>query len=167
MGLNNQMYALYADMKRAYANDDSGSVEQFARCWLQLAPENPFKQDTPEFEEFFQMQKCYMIWFRGDIDQRINRRRMIQHAKALCALNVANPYKFSKEEARRDLEEKKLKEASEIKAIEEQQEEIKEELPEKTVEKKVVLGIIPDEVVEKKEKKSWFRFLNPWKKDGE
>ena len=166
MGVNNQMYALYADMKRAYAMDDSGTVEQCARCWLQIAPENPFKYDTPEYEEFFQMQRCYTIWFRGDVDQKINRRRMAQHAKKLCELNVANPYKFSKEEARLELEEKKSKEAADIRAIQEKK--IEQMFNNKQEEKKIVLGILPEEEKEKeKEKKSWFRFLNPWKKDGD
>lgn len=160
MSVNNQMYNLFKDMKQGYANNNNDVVEQCARCWMQLATDNPFPYDTPEYEEFFQMKRCYTIWARGDVNAKINRRKMVQHAKALCALNPKQPYVFDKIAER---EEKKAKEEW----IEKEQIRKQEELQTKTVvnkEPEIILGVIPEE---KKEKKSWFKFLNPWKKESE
>lgn len=158
MVLTNQMYNLFRDMKQAYANGHDDAVEQYARCWAQLAPENPFQYDTPEYEEFYQMQRAYMIWNRGDINAKINRRKMVEHAKALCALNPKQPYVYDKKAELLD----KKEEMEKQNAI---KEEIKEEKKVINEEPQTVLGVLPEE--EEKEKKSWFKFLFPWKKDGE
>lgn len=152
MVINNQMYNLFRNMKQGYAEGNDDTVEQCARCWSQLATENPFPYDTPEHEEFFQMTKAYMIWSRGDINAKINRRKMVQHAKALCALNPKQPYTYDK---KAEMEEKKQKEAAEAK---------KEEKIIVNEEPQTILGVLPDE---DKEKKNWFKFLFPWKKEGE
>ena len=161
MSVNNDMFIYFKTMKQGYAENNNDVVEQCARCWMQLAEENPFKYDTPEYEEFFQMKRAYTIWARGDVNGRINRRNMVKHAKALCALNPKQPYIFDK---KADEEEKKAKEAW----IESEQQRKQEALmtPEvKTVneEPQIILGVIP----EKEEKKSWFKFFKPAKKDGE
>ena len=164
MSLNNQMYTLFKDMKQAYANNDDSTIEQCARCWIQLAEENPFPEETPEHEEFFQMKRCYIIWSKGYVNQKINKRRMVQHAKALCALNVKNPYTFDK---KAEQEEQKAKEERIAQEQQRKQEALKEE-PKKVINKEseIVLGVIPEED-KKEEKKSWFKFLHPWKKEGE
>lgn len=163
MNLNNQMYNIFRDMKKAYANGDISGVEQYARCWMQLAPENPFTYNTPEYEEFFQMQKCYTIWIRGDIDRKINRRRMVQHARQLCELNPKQPYVFDK---KADQEEKvKEKLAQQQREQEKQDSSSVEEVEEivQEAKKETILGVIPEE---KTEKKLWYRFLHPWRKEG-
>jgi len=116
MSVNNQMYNHFKGMKQAYANDDISSLEQYAACWMQLATENPFKYDTPEYEEFFQMKKSYDIWHKGAIDRKINRRRMVQHAKALCELNPKQPYVYDKEAEKAEKE----AEAERIRKLEEE-----------------------------------------------
>lgn len=142
-------------MKQGYANNDKDRVSQAARCWLQLEPENPFNAESPEYEEFFQMQKCFTIWKRGDIDRKINGRKMIEHAWKLCELNPRQPYKFDKatEDAElkqtQEVEKKRVEEAVNI--VEEEKEEVKSEY---------VFGVLPEE------KKNWLSFLFPWKKDG-
>ena len=78
------------------------------------------------------MQKCFKIWKRGDIDRKINRRKMIQWAEELCKIKPV-------------IQEVEVK--TEPKIIRE--------------EPKKVFGVIPEE------KKSWLKFLFPWKKDGE
>ena len=146
-------------MKEAYANNDAGGVEQCARCWVQIAPENPFKYDTPEYEEFFQMKKCYSIWAKGDVSRKINRRRMVQHAMTLCAMNPRQPYTYDKKAEQEELR------LAELAKKEEEERKLKEAEAKKVViqEPQVVLGVIPDE---EKEKKPWFKFLRPWKKEG-
>ncbi|MBP5423975.1 MAG: hypothetical protein J6Y78_16200 [Paludibacteraceae bacterium] len=164
MNLNNQLYTLFKRMKEGYAENNTDVVEQCARCLAQLAPENPFPYDTPEYEEFFQIQFCYMIWARGDVNAKINRRKMIQHAKALCALNPKQPYTYDK---KADLEDKR-QEA--IRQQEQKNEKKNEEKKEENIvvnqEKQTILGVLPEEE-KKEEKKSWLRFLNPWRKEGE
>ena len=113
MNTNNQMFILFKTMKEGYAEGNNDVVEQCARCWMQLATENPFTYDTPEYEEFFQMKKCYTIWSKGYVDQKINRRRMIQHAKKLCELNPKQPYVYDKkadQEEKKQLEEQRAQE---------------------------------------------------------
>lgn len=106
MSINNQMYVLFRDMKKGYDEGNMDIVEQCARCWMQIAEDNPFEYDTPEYDLFFNMQKSYAIWSKGAIDQKINRRRMIQYAKQLCALDAKQPYVFDKIA---DEEEKRIK----------------------------------------------------------
>ncbi len=176
MNKNNYMYKLFKDMKEGYTEDDIDKIEQCARCWMQLNPENPFVYDTPEYEEFFQIQKSYTIWVRGDIDRKINRRRMISHAKALCALNPKQPYVFDK---KADIEEKKAEEEKRKADLLKRQEKLiqtenkVEELSkiadniETHQENKVVLNepkkVLNVQEDEEKEKKSWLRFLHPWR----
>ena len=162
MSVNNQMFILFKNLKEGYANDDIDAIEQNARCWMQLAPENPFKYDTPEYEEFFQMQLCYTIWARGDVNSKINRRKMIRHAKALCALNPKQPYVYDK---KAEEEEKRKKEEW----IKQEQLMKQEALKPKTVktvteeEPKVVLGIVPEE----EQKKSFLKRIFSFFKEGE
>ena len=137
MSLNNQLYKIFNDLTKAYKENNYGSIEQAARCWMQLTSENPFIYDTPEYEEFFQMHRCYEIWAKGAIDQKINKRRMVQHAKALCALNPKCPYVYDK---KAEEEEKRAK-----------QEYIESLKPVKIIpeEPKVVLNVVPED------KKNW------------
>lgn len=226
MSVNNQMYVMFANMKQGYKEGNMDVVEQCARCWMQLATENPFPYDTPEYEEFFQMQKAYSIWARGYVDQKINRRRMVEHAKRLCELDPKQPYIYDK---KAEQEEKKLQETertqekiksnkaedvqyviklvneaylsnnetsfeqfvihlmdiadenpftfgsneyemfatmkicynnSNIKRVISVGKQLFAQLNKIEPEKQVVLGVLPDE------KKSWLKFLFPWKKEG-
>ena len=117
MNRNNAMYKLFKGMKEGYAEGNMEAVEQCARCWLQYNPENPFNADTPEYEAFFQMKKSYEIWTRGDIDRKLNFRKMRKFAIELASLNPHQPYKFDKaaeeEEIRlaKEAEEKRVKNA--------------------------------------------------------
>lgn len=159
MNVNNQCYRMFKEMKEGYANNDSNQMEHGARCWMDLAPENPFKEDSDEYEMFFQMQKCYRIWKRGDVDRKINRRRMIEWARKLCELNPRQPYRFDKK-----AEEEEIRLAQEA----EKKVEIKPEpKPEPKVEQvvvkeepEVVLGIVPP-------KDKWFKRIFKKKKEGE
>ena len=237
MNLNNQMYTYFNNMMNGYANNNIDTVEQNVRCWIQIAPENPFQYDTPEYEEFFQIKRCYTIWSRGDVNGRINRRNMVKHAVALCALNPKQPYTYDRKAEQEDLkkqeivrkEELRLRKENIFMLIDNMKEkyisdnkvefensvfalmqkaednpfefgsdeyeqfslmlnsykrnpinktrllECAEKLckilthreePKKVIneEPKTVLGVLPDE---KEEKKSWFKFLNPWRKDGD
>ena len=161
MSATNEMYRLFNTMLQGYKEGNRDTVEQCARCWMQLATENPFEFETPEHEEFFQMQRCFQIYSRGAIDQKINRRRMVEHAMKLCALDPKQPYTYDK---RVEEEEKKQKLFERQKQKEEMQkeQEIKKEQPVILEEKKTVLGVIPDD--QKEEKESWVKFLFPWKK---
>lgn len=164
MNKNNQMYNMYKNMKQGYADSDDTVVEQCAAGWMQLAIENPFTYDTPEYNEFFLMKKGYDIWAKGAVDRKINRRRMVQHAKALCALNVKNPYIYDK---KAEQEEQKAKEEWIAQEQQRKQEDFKKmDEPKKVIneEPEIVLGVIPEE---KEEKKSWFKFLKPRHKEGE
>lgn len=166
MNVNNQMYRMFKEMKEGYANNNIDQMEHGARCWLELDPKNPFPESSEEMEAFFQMQKCYNIWKRGDIDRKINRRKMIMWAEKLCELNPRQPYHFDKkaeeEEIRLAQEAEKLKEAAkaEEKKIEKPVEQVQVVKTVIEEEPKKLLGIVPEE------KKSWFKFLFPWKKEG-
>ena len=96
MDRNNQMYKMFKEMKEGYKNQQPELIEHGARCWLDCNPDNPFPVDSPEYEAFFQMQKCYLIWIRGDVNRKINRRKMVQWAMELCKINPRQPYKFDK-----------------------------------------------------------------------
>ena len=165
MNANNQMYRMFKIMKQGYAEGDVNAVEQGARCWLDLAPENPFPEDTPAYEAFFQMQKCYSIWRRGDIDRKINRRRMIMWANKLCESNPKQPYKFDKkaeeEEQRlaKEAEEQRLAKLQEDLTV---KEEVKKSLEKeaKEAEKQYVFGVIPEK------KTPWYKQFFKRKKEG-
>ena len=138
MNLNNQMYKMYNEMVKGYKENNDGLFEHGVRCWLDLKPENPFAPEEPAYEEFFLMQKGYNLWKMGAADRKINRRRMLEHAVNLCALNPKRPYRFDKkaeEEEKRKEEEARI--AAERKAME-------AELAEKK-EQTVVLGVLPEE----------------------
>ena len=153
MNRNNEMYKLFKTMKQGYAENNMDTVAQCARCWLQLNPENPFNSDTPEFELFFQMQRSFNIWMRGDIDRKINGRKMINYAIALCELNPRQPYKFDKQA---EEEEQRIAKEAEEKRVEKA---IAIDKPAKEEpEKEYVFGVVPDE------KKSWLSFLRPWER---
>lgn len=151
-------------MKEGYANNNPDQLEHGARCWLDLNPTNPFPEESPEMEAFFQMQKCYSIWKRGDIDRKINRRRMIMWAEKLCELNPRQPYKFDKkaEEEERLLEAQREQEELQRRLEAEKSKEEPKPVEKVVVEEPVtVLGIIPEK------KKSWFKGLFSRKKEGE
>ena len=95
---NNEMYRLYNEMMKGYKENQDGLFEHAVRCWMDLNPENPFPEEDPAYEEFFLMKKGYSVWKMGNADRKINRRRMLEHAKALCALNPKRPYRFDKKE---------------------------------------------------------------------
>lgn len=150
MNVNNEMYRMFKEMKEGYKNKNKSQMEHGARCWLDLNPENPFDENTPEGEAFFQMKRCYTIWKRGDVDRKINHRRLLSWAEALCKLNPRQPYKFDKEADKIDQETKKLEELKrekqqqeeEAKAIQkraqeivQEEERVKKELAEKEKEK--------------------------------
>ena len=160
MNLNNQMYILFENMMKGYVDNNIDAIEQNARCWLQLSPGNPFLEGTPEHEEFFQMNLSYIIWARGDVNAKINRRKMISHAKALCALNPRQPYTYDK---KADLEEKRKEQEERVAR---QAQTISEGEPAKVVNEapQVVLGVVPEEP---KEKKSFFKRFLSSKKEGE
>ena len=170
MNKNNQCYKMFKLMKEGYANNDLNQVEHGARCWLDLEPNNPFEFNSPEFEAFFQMQKCYMIWRRGDIDRKINRRRMIVWAQELCKLNPRQPYKFDKKAEEEDLrlEKEKYEQSLKEKAV-------SEEKPEEKQEEKVVNTVVLDEPMKvlnvqedkpEETKKNWFSALLSRFKEG-
>jgi len=165
MSRNNTMYEMFKKMKQGYAEGNLDMVEQCARCWLQLSPENPFSAETPEHEAFFQMQRCYTIWSRGDVNRKINMRKMRQYAIALCELNPRQPYRFDKLAYEEETRIAKEAEQTRVeKAVETPKEEpvvlVKE--PKAPVEKEYVFGVIPEEKVEKK---SWIKNLFHKKKE--
>lgn len=161
MNVNNQMFNLFKNMKQAYAEGDNTGVEQCAAAWSKLAKDNPFVYDTPAYDEFFKMQRSFQIWAKGGVDRKINRRRMLWHAQALCELNPPQPYVYDK---KAEQEEKKAKEEWIAQEQIRKQEALKTEESVKVVneEPQIVLGVIPE-----KEKKSFFKRLLSFKKEGE
>jgi len=118
MGYNNTMYRLFQEMLDGYATDSDGLFEHGVRCMMDLNPKNPFNDNTPEAELFFQMYNTYCRWKNHGADMKINRRRMLAAATELCGIVTANPYTFSKEEEQLDL--KELREKEELKKKEEE-----------------------------------------------
>ena len=184
MGRNNTLYGLFQDMFNNYKS--TGSVEREAYCLMSTYGDNieyPFTEGSKENEYLGEMYLCYARWKNGGPEAKFNYKKMIIAANELCNLNPSNPYSFSKEEEKEDIEEqKRLENLRQKELIEEQkrleeerkrQEELKQQEELKKIEEKIILeenktilGVIPDEEQEK-EKKNWFKFLFPWKKEGE
>ena len=156
MNLNNQMYNSFNAMMKGYENNDVGTVENTAIHWLSGNPENPFNPNSQEYEIFFHMQRCYNIWHRGDVNGKLNKRKMVAWALKLCELKPKQPYTYINEE-KLEKQQKKIE-------VKQKQEQSKEEIEEQS---KIVLGVIPEEDKEKEEKRSWLKFLFPWRKEGE
>lgn len=167
---NNEMYRLYNEMVKGYKENQDGLFEHAVRCWLDLDPVNPFPEEDPAYEEFFLMKKGYTIWKMGNADRKINRRRMLEHARKLCELNPKRPYKFDKkeEEAKQAAEAEKArlaKEAAAKKAEEEAEkarceEELKRETTKFNEEfNRHVLGVLPDEQMSGSAKKYMFGII--------
>ena len=166
MGYNNKMYQLFQEMLDGYKTNNDGLFQHGARCLIAMNPINPFKEESKEADLFFTMSITYARWNNHSVDAKINMRRMLAAAQELCSLVKENPYVYSKEEEEQELEE--LKRQEELKKQEElNKEEIKETNVVVNDPPQVVLGILPENKDEKKEKKSWFKFLNPWKKEGD
>jgi len=152
MGYNNTMYRLFKEMLDGYKTGNDGLFEHGARCIMDLNPANPFEENTPESECFFQMYNTYMRWKNHGADMKINRRRMLSAAEELCKIITKNPFTFSKEEEKKDLEElrkqeeekkkqeelKKQREQEKLAQIKKQEElRIQEELKAQEEEKKL------------------------------
>ena len=163
---NNEMYRLYNEMVKGYKENQDGLFEHAVRCWMDMNPENPFAEDDPAYEEFFLMKKGYTVWKMGNADRKINRRRMLEHARNLCALNPKRPYKFDKkeEEARKAaeaLEEaRKAEEAAKLEAEKAEKETREAKLKESTRKfneefNQHVHGVVPEEEIEEAPKKGF------------
>jgi len=159
MSINNQMYKFYNEMVKGYKENQDGLFEHGVRCWLELKPENPFPFEDPAYEEFFQMQRGYSLWQMGGADRKINRRRMLEAARRLCALNPKKPYKFD----RKAEEEEKAAKAAEEARLAENKKESTNEAPTRSRGTKTeappqyVFGVLPEESADK---------TNPTEKKG-
>lgn len=152
MGYNNSLYTLYKEMVEGYKTNENGLFEHGARCLMDLSPANPFLENSDDAELFFQMQLSYIKWKNHGPDAKLNYRKMLEYARKMCEAHSENPYTFDKEEAKKDLEEQKMRELETIKKLEEkrkaeeirqqqeelkkQQEEMKKELEEKEKQKR-------------------------------
>ena len=112
-------YVLYK-MTEAYNLKDSDNVRQYAVHLMDIALENPFADETPEYFKFEEMKEVYL---------KHNIRKVHLLAEELC--QIINYTEV---------------EPKEIKKV-------------KTEKPKKILGIPEEE----KEKKSWFKFLHPWR----
>ena len=164
MNVNNQMYKMFEEMIKGYKENESGLFEHGARCWMELDPENPFQEDDPAYEEFFQMRKGYSLWKMGGADRKINRRRMLSAAERLCETNPAQPYKFDKKAEERELAEKIAAEKARMEQ-EMLEQQLKEEIPEPEKPKDMVFGVVPDESTIKPKKAKQF-FDKLFKRQG-
>lgn len=162
MSKNNQLYNAFNNLIKGYAIGDEVAIEQNATNLCQLAENNPFTYDTEEYEKFYQMQRSCRLWLKNGVDHKINRRKMIGYAKELCALNPKQPYIYDKkadEEEKKQILEAENARIAKVNSIEEIN---KTEVVQKVeLEEPVhMTGVIPEE---DKEKKSWTKFLFPWK----
>ncbi len=151
MSRNNELYKMYTEMIEGYKKKQEGLFEHGARSWMMLEPENPFPPEDPAFEQFFLMQKGFQIWQRGGADRKINRRRMLEAAYNLCALNPKRPYKFDK---KADEEEKAALAKAEEEKAQSEETVVKTDSEQNS---QYVFGIVPD--VEKEKKTNFLRRL--------
>ena len=115
------MYELYEKVIKAYKENNENTLTAAAINWVSASEENPFNQDTPEHDLFFNALKSYRIWRSGAINARISKKRLVRFVREIAALDLPNPYK-----ANSPKEEKKI-----------------------VVEEPVhVLGVIPEEEIE-------------------
>jgi hypothetical protein len=198
MGRNNDSYRFFQEMLDGVNNNAPGMVEHGARCLMDLDPANPYADNSPESELFFQMYLYHARWKNGTVEAKINLRKLNATATELCKLVKVNPYTYSKEEEAQELQAKReaQKKEEELKRQQEEQKRI-EELKRLEEEKKEQMRLeeqrkleeqkrieelkrleeqkmleeqkIKEEQAkaEEKEKKSWLKFLFPWKKEGE
>ena len=183
MGRNNNIYSMYQEMLDGFKTDNEGLFEHGTRCLMSLDPEVPFEVGSSEYELFYRTLRFYKTWEHGGVGSKVSYTRMLNKAKELCSCVNYNPFNYSEEEEMEDLKaQKKLEEQrkKEQKKIEQQTEDLKKikeqnkkKEPVRQVVKEVkledsehILGIVPEEEQEK-EKKNWFNFLFPWKKEGE
>ena len=122
MGQNNLAYKFYSEMTKGYRENNDGLFEHGVRSWMDLEPANPFEENSDAAELFFKIQMGYTIWKRRGADMKINRRRMLEAAKALCELNPKRPYKFDKAEDAEDRRQAKEDEENAKKLAEEEAE---------------------------------------------
>lgn len=154
MKSNNDMYRLFNEMTEGYKSNNEALFNHAVRCWMTLDPDNPFDEKEDAYELFFRIKKGYTLWSMAGPDMRINKRRMLESARLLCALNPTCPYKFNeREEAERRAKEKliaKEKEEAERKAKEEVAKKAKVEVPEEgkkepaKIEPEHIQGVIPE-----------------------
>lgn len=137
----NKKYQLYRQMTQGYrlGADGTALFEHSVVCWLDMEPGNPFPEDSPAHEHFFRMKNHYNVWRIGGADHKINRQRMLNAAKDLCATKAKNPYKYDKAVAEA---EKAARKESIIKAREEEVQRIEKEEAEKAAREKEVQEIL-------------------------
>lgn len=101
MSDNNTMYRMFRQMMQGYKLEEEGInlFEHAVHCWMDLNPDNPFPNDSEAFDHFFRMKNYYNVWKIHGADYRVNEKRMLASARALCATKPKNPYKFDKQAA--------------------------------------------------------------------
>ena len=152
MKSNNEMYRLFNEMTEGYKSNNEALFNHAVRCWMNLDPDNPFDEKEDAYELFFRIKKGYTLWSMAGPDMRINKRRMLEAARLLCALNPTCPYKFNeREEAERRAKEKLIaKEEAERKAKEEAEKKAKADVPKEAktepvkIEPEHIQGVVPE-----------------------
>ena len=92
MEQNNEAHGYYKNIIEGYQNHNEALFEHAVRCWMFLGLQNPFTENTPEYEAYFQMQRCFNLWQMGDADMKVNYKRLLAYSKDFAELNIPNPY---------------------------------------------------------------------------
>lgn len=178
MGKNNSSYRLFQEMLSWKKDNVSSMICDRARWLMELNPDNPFKVGSQESDLFDTMSVYYAKWKNGTVEAKYNMRMFNETAVKLCKLVEDNPFTFDEKEEQEEIEAKRQYEEQQKQIEEEKQKEEQRKLEEQKIqeeqiaeehkitleENEHVLGVVPEE---EKDKKSWLKFLFPWKKEGE
>ena len=87
---------MFQEMMEGYKTNQEGLLSHGARCLADLEEGNPFPEGSEAKNHFHRMKAYYAVCKRGGINQRSSMRKIIDEARALCALDPEQPYKVEK-----------------------------------------------------------------------
>lgn len=160
----NELYKMYKEMADGYKTNNELMLEHGAKCYMDMSPENPFDESSPEYDVFCSIRNYHSVWKLGGADYRVNRKRMLKAVKEMIELHPEIPYVFDKKAEAAEkreklrLEKERLEEMQRKEAQKTEEAKIEEvkpvEIEEPEVEEKhYVFGVVPEE------KKGFFKGL--------
>lgn len=98
--VDNKAREFYDMMMDGYKNGDlskdvdAAENNKFVHGVISLSEanaDNPF-EDPEARQLYFKMTRCYDRWRSPSVDRKVNRRRMLECAIALCEKDIDNPF---------------------------------------------------------------------------
>lgn len=155
--MKSQKYKLFQEMMEGFKTNNTALFSHGAKCLTEIEEGNPFPENSEAKDHFHRMKVYYEACRRGDINQRANLRMVFDEAKALCALEPAQPYEEEILEEKQEPAQEMQAEVSEAeseasKEADKPAEENEHETIFKTAEHPVVFGALEESVIKHKRK---------------